>query len=202
MSADAPSSWGDSNLTTIIAGCVASFIVTISITIATICIRLRRRSQALPAVSAGVGASQPHVDEIPRPLPDDASSSLPGRPMTVRPHVRVVVLCVALVWPQISSYSRMLRTRRTQLLSRGAKVIRTRNILKPLSHCTSQVEVPWSTPRPRCPKPRDITAYPLSDLALRSHAGVGLIAFLVLFVPSSKILFVPSSKSPVFLLRL
>ncbi|KAF8464778.1 hypothetical protein DFH94DRAFT_857820 [Russula ochroleuca] len=86
MSADAPSSWGDSNLTTIIAGCVASFIVTISITIATICIRLRRRSQALPAVSAGVGASQPHVDEIPRPLPDDASSSLPGRPMTVRPH--------------------------------------------------------------------------------------------------------------------
>ncbi|KAF8461960.1 hypothetical protein DFH94DRAFT_693300 [Russula ochroleuca] len=84
MSANVPSSWGDSNLTTIIAGSVASFIVTISITIATIFIRLRRRSQALRAVSAGVGASQPHVDEIPRPLPDDASPSLPGQPMTVR----------------------------------------------------------------------------------------------------------------------
>ncbi|KAH9992119.1 hypothetical protein BJV77DRAFT_452982 [Russula vinacea] len=82
-----PSSSGGSgsNMTIIIAGSVAGSIVTIFIILG-IFICLRRRSQPAPAVSAGVGAPQPHVDEIPRP-PDEitsAPSSLPDRPITMR----------------------------------------------------------------------------------------------------------------------
>jgi hypothetical protein len=36
------------------------------------------------------------------------------------------------------------------------------------------------------PQAKDITAYPPSDLALRSHAGPGLMALVVPFVPLQK----------------
>ncbi|KAH9992122.1 hypothetical protein BJV77DRAFT_453168 [Russula vinacea] len=90
MSATTPSSssgGSGSNMTAIIAGSVAGIIITIFVVIPSILVCLRRRSQAAPAVSAGVSATQPHVDDIPRPPPDEmtsAPSSLPGRPITMR----------------------------------------------------------------------------------------------------------------------
>jgi hypothetical protein len=72
----------------------------------------------------------------------------------------------------------------TELRFLGTKVVRTRRtyFLKHLCHRISGLEALWATRRPRCPRPWDITAIPLSDLALRSHRrNPGRIAFFPSF---------------------
>jgi hypothetical protein len=112
----------------------------------------------------------------------------------MRFYVRDFVSIIALVCPHVSLsfYSHTPRTRVTQLRSQGTKVVRTRRayLLKHICHRISGLEVPWATHRPRCPKPWDIMAIPLSDLALRSPSRVpGRMAFLLVFPSMERFIF-------------
>ena len=147
-----------------IVGGVVGGLAAICIAVAVIFFR-RRHSQAQPAVSPDV------IESKVLPLmPDEgttAPSSMSGSPITRRFYVRAFVSRIALVCPQVplASYFRSRRTQMIQLRFQGTKLVCTRwtSLLK---HRTSDPEAPWSTRRPRCPMLGDITAAPLSDLAV------------------------------------
>ena len=132
-----PSSGGKSSNAGVIAGGIAGGVAAIAIVI--VVIFYLRRSQAPPAMSAGVDASQSQ-----QPLSDEVSSS--GSPTTMRFYVRDFVSCVAIVCSHVSpSFNfRIPRTRVIQLRSQGTKVVRTRRtyLLKHICHRISGLEAP------------------------------------------------------------
>jgi hypothetical protein len=74
----------------------------------------------------------------------------------------------------------------TQLRSLCIKVVRNHRTsrLRYLCRCPSGLEALWETRRPHYPKQWDITATPLSDLALLSpRRNPGRIAFFLTFPP-------------------